>query len=41
VRVGTRVLPISSGPREVEIPIEPGATVDLSDTIVVRPQAEE
>ncbi len=41
VRVGARVLPIISGPREVEIPIEPGATVDLSDTIVVRPQAEE
>jgi hypothetical protein len=41
VRVGTRVLSIISGPREVEIPIEPGATVDLSDTVVVRPQAEE
>jgi Carboxypeptidase regulatory-like domain len=41
VRVGARVLPILSGPREVEIPIEPGATVDLGDTIVVRPQAEE
>jgi len=41
VRVGTRVLSIMTGPREVEIPIEPGATVDLSDTIVVRPQAEE
>lgn len=41
VRVGPRVLPIVSGPREVEIPIEPGATVDLTDTIVVRPQAEE
>jgi hypothetical protein len=41
VRVGARVLPIASGPRQVEIPIEPGATVDLPDTIVVRPQAEE
>jgi hypothetical protein len=41
VRVGTRILPILTGPREVEIPIEPGATVDLGDTIVVRPQAEE
>lgn len=41
VRVGTRVLSIINGPREVEIPIEPGATVDLSETIVVRPQAEE
>jgi hypothetical protein len=41
VRVGSRVLSITSGPREVEIPIEPGATVDLPETIVVRPQAEE
>jgi hypothetical protein len=41
VRVGARILPIMSGPREVEIPIEPGATVDLPETIVVRPQAEE
>ena len=32
---------ITSGPREVEIPIDPGATVDLPDTITVRPQAEE
>jgi carboxypeptidase family protein len=41
VRVGARILPIISGPREAEIPIEPGATVDLPETIVVRPQAEE
>jgi hypothetical protein len=41
VRVGARILPIQSGPREVDIPIEPGAAVDLPDTIVVRPQAEE
>ena len=41
VRVGARVLPIISGPREVEYPIEPGATVDLPETIIVRPQAEE
>jgi Carboxypeptidase regulatory-like domain len=41
MRVGARLLPIISGPREVEIPIEPGATVDLPETIVVRPQAEE
>jgi hypothetical protein len=41
VRVGARVLPIQSGPREVEIPIDPGTTVDLAETIVVRPQAEE
>jgi hypothetical protein len=41
VRVGSRLLPIVSGPREVEVPIEPGVTVDLPETIVVRPQAEE
>ena len=41
VRVGPRILQITSGPREVEIPIDPGATVDLPETITVRPQAEE
>jgi hypothetical protein len=41
VRVGSRILQITGGPREVEIPIDPGATVDLTDTIVVRPSAEE
>jgi len=41
VRVGARILQITSGPREVEIPIDPGATVDLPETITVRPQAEE
>jgi hypothetical protein len=41
VRVGSRILPIQAGPRDVEIPIDPGSTVDLSETIVVRPQAEE
>jgi hypothetical protein len=41
VRVGSRILPIQSGPRDVEIPIDPGSTVDLPDTLVVRPQAEE
>jgi hypothetical protein len=41
VRVGARVLPIQSGPREVEIPIDPGTTLDLPETLVVRPQAEE
>jgi hypothetical protein len=40
VRTGTRVLQIVQGPREVEIPIEPGATVDLTEPIIVRPQAE-
>jgi hypothetical protein len=41
IRVGARVLPIVSGPREVEIPIEPGASVDLPENVLVRPQAEE
>lgn len=41
VRVGPRVLPITSGPREVEVPIEEGATVDLPDGVVVRPHAAE
>jgi len=41
IRLGTRILQSTSGPREVEIPIEPGATVDLTETIVVRPLAEE
>jgi hypothetical protein len=41
IRVGARVLPIATGPREVEVPIEPGASVDLPEPVVVRPQAEE
>lgn len=41
VRVGARVLSIASGPREVEVPIEPGVSVDLPEQVVVRPQAEE
>jgi hypothetical protein len=41
IRVGARVLSIVNGAREVEVPIEPGAAVDLPDAINVRPQAEE
>jgi hypothetical protein len=41
IRVGPRILQITAGPREVEIPIDPGATVDLAEAITVRPQAEE
>jgi len=41
VRVGARVLTITNGPREVEIPIEEGANIDLPDPVVVRPRAEE
>jgi hypothetical protein len=41
IRIGARVLPITKGPREVEVPIEAGTTVDFPEPIVVRPQAEE
>jgi hypothetical protein len=41
IRIGPRVLPIISGPREVEVPIEEGATVDLPETVMVRPRSEE
>ena len=41
IRIGARILPITKGPREVEVPIEAGTTVDLPEPIVVRPQAEE
>jgi hypothetical protein len=41
IRIGARILPITRGPREVEVPIEAGTTVDLPEPIVVRPQAEE
>ncbi len=41
IRVGSRILQITAGPREVEIPIDPGATVDLAEAITVRPQTEE
>ncbi len=41
LRVGPRLLPIASGPREVEVPIDPGATVDLAEPVVVRSSSEE
>jgi hypothetical protein len=41
IRIGARTLPISRGPREVEVPIEAGSTVDLPEPIVVRPQSAE
>lgn len=41
IRVGPRILPMISGPREVEVPIEEGASVELPDAIVVRPRPEE
>ncbi|HET6146771.1 MAG TPA: carboxypeptidase-like regulatory domain-containing protein [Polyangia bacterium] len=41
IRIGPRTLPITRGPREVEVPIEAGTTVDLPEPIVVRAQSEE
>ena len=41
IRVGPRLLPITTGPREIEVPIEEGATVDLPEEVVVRPRASE
>ncbi|HEY4188701.1 MAG TPA: carboxypeptidase-like regulatory domain-containing protein [Polyangia bacterium] len=41
VRVGPRVLSITGGPREIEVPIEEGATVDLPEPVVVRPRPAE
>jgi hypothetical protein len=41
IRLGSRLLTINRGPREVEVPIEAGATVDLQEPVVVRPQPEE
>ena len=41
IRIGARSLPITRGPREVEVPIEAGTTVDLTVPIVVRAQSEE
>jgi len=41
VRLGSRSLLISRGPREVEVPIEAGSTVDLPEPVIVRPQPEE
>jgi hypothetical protein len=41
IRIGSKLLPITRGPRDVEIPIEAGATVDLPEPIIVRPQPDE
>ncbi len=41
IRVGAHVLAITSGPREVEIPIEEGATVDLPEPVAVRARSDE
>jgi hypothetical protein len=41
VRIGPRTLPMISGLREVEVPIEDGAAVELSESAVVRPRPDE
>ena len=41
IRNGLRSMAISKGPREVEIPIDPGRTVTLREPLYVRPQADE
>ncbi len=41
VMAASRVLTILEGPREVEIPIEPGSSVTLPAALVVRAQTEE
>jgi hypothetical protein len=41
IKRGIRPMAILSGPREVEIPIEPGSAVALDAPIVVRPRVED
>jgi hypothetical protein len=41
IKTGTRSTAIVTGPREVEVPIEPGSAVILNEAIVVRPRAED
>jgi hypothetical protein len=41
IRTGIRSMAIVKGPREVEVPIEPGSTVTLSEAVSVRPRFEE
>jgi hypothetical protein len=41
VSAGARRMAIEKGPRDVEIPIEPGSTISLRDPLLVRPQAAE
>lgn len=37
----TQRMAVSDGQREVEVPVEPGVSLQLKDTLVVRPQLEE
>jgi hypothetical protein len=41
VREGTKTLTIAQGPRDVEVPIDPGTTVALPEPVVVRAQIAE
>jgi len=41
IKSGMRPMAITKGPREVELPIEPGSVVPLKETIVVRPRLED
>jgi hypothetical protein len=41
VRSPSRAMLLVGGPREVEVPVEPGSTLQLKDPVVVRPHAEE
>jgi hypothetical protein len=41
IKTGLRSLAIVKGPREVELPIEPGSTVTLEEPLVVRPRVED
>ena len=41
IRSGIRNMAIVKGPREVEVPIEPGSAVSLSEPVIVRPRAED
>ncbi len=41
LRAGVRSMQIVRGPREIEVPIEPGRTIALHETIVVRSRMEE
>jgi hypothetical protein len=41
VKTGIRSMAILRGPREVEVPIEPGSTVTLSEPVIARPRFEE
>jgi len=41
IKSGIRAMAITRGPREVELPIEPGSVVALKEPIVVRPRLED